>query len=129
LSPPLLQEPVEAPSGTRLRVLLVPDSIYWVLGTIAKAIARYNPWIEPTIVSGPILDHLVGNDPGFFHRFDLVHFICPYVSRDWLPSLKDRVPVVTSHHHVTDWSAIAHSMEGDAIVVASLLCEEADHRR
>jgi len=115
----VLQPSVNAPDISRLRVLLVPDSIYWVLGTIAKAIARYNPWIEPTIVSGPILDHLVRNDPGFFDRFDLVHFICPYVSRDWLPTLKDRVPVVTSHHHVTDWSAIAHNMEGDAIVVGA----------
>jgi hypothetical protein len=37
-------------SNPRLRVLLVPDSIYWVTGTIAKSIARFNQWIEATVV-------------------------------------------------------------------------------
>jgi glycosyltransferase involved in cell wall biosynthesis len=103
-----------------MRVLLVPDSSYWILGTIAKAIASSNPDISATIISGPILDRFASEDESFFDRFDLVHFICPYASRRWLPLLRERMPVVTSHHHVTDWNQISHNINGDAIVTGSL---------
>ena len=103
----------------RLRVLLVPDSIYWVTGTIAKSIAAANPWIEATIVSGTLMPEVFGNADEIAKRFDLVHFICPYTSRDWLHSLRSRVPVVTSHHHVTSWDLIRHNVDGDAIVAGS----------
>jgi glycosyltransferase involved in cell wall biosynthesis len=105
--------------GGARRVLLVPDSIYWVTGTIAKAIARANPWMESTIVSGPLVGELFGTAEEIAERFDLVHFICPYASRDWLPQLHHRLPVVTSHHHVTDWKVISHNIDGDAIIAGS----------
>ncbi|HUQ21235.1 MAG TPA: glycosyltransferase family 4 protein [Gemmatimonadaceae bacterium] len=104
----------------RPRVLLVPDSSYWILGTIAKAISTSNRGIETTIVSGPILDRFASKDDRFFDRFDLVHFICPYASQRWLPMLRDNLPVVTSHHHVTDWARISHNIDGDAIVTGSM---------
>ncbi|MEK6334886.1 MAG: glycosyltransferase family 4 protein [Acidobacteriota bacterium] len=104
---------------TRLRVLLVPDSVYWVTGTIAKSIARFNPWIEATIASGPVIDKLFSAQPELISNFDLVHFICPYASRRWLPQFREIVPCVTSHHHVSDWSWLEHNLEGDAIVVGS----------
>jgi glycosyltransferase involved in cell wall biosynthesis len=103
----------------RLRVLLVPDSIYWVTGTIAKSIATANPWIDPTIISGPLLGDMFADADEIAGRFDVVHFICPYASRDWLPVLADKVPVVTSHHHVTSWDLIRHNLNGDAIVAGS----------
>ncbi len=106
-------------NGKRLRVLLVPDSPYWVTGTIAKSIARFNPWIEPTIASGPVIDALFAERPELIHNFDLVHFICPYASREWLPQFRDFVPCVTSHHHVSDWALLKHNLEGDAIVVGA----------
>jgi glycosyltransferase involved in cell wall biosynthesis len=110
----------DAPEGARrFRVLLVPDSIYWVTGTIAKSIAVANPWIEATIVSGPLLEEFFPDALSIAKRFDLVHFICPYASRDWIPRLKSVVPVVTSHHHVTSWDLIKHNTEGDAIVAGS----------
>jgi glycosyltransferase involved in cell wall biosynthesis len=104
----------------RLSVLLVPDWQYWILGTIAKGIARANPWMDATIISGSILDDLHERDPDFFDRFDLVHFICPYASKRWLDHLGGRVPVVTSHHHVTEWDAVSHNIHGDAIIAGSL---------
>ncbi|MEP6740883.1 MAG: glycosyltransferase family 4 protein [bacterium] len=106
-------------SNNRLRVLLVPDSTYWVTGTIAKNIARFNPWIEATVASGPVIDALLNEQPELMKNFDLVHFTCPYSSKKWLPRFRDLVPCVTSHHHVTDWEAIQHNAEGDAIVVGS----------
>jgi glycosyltransferase involved in cell wall biosynthesis len=106
-------------SNHRLRVLLVPDSVYWVTGTIAKSIARFNPWIEATIASGPVIDIVFKEHPELMGNFDLVHFTCPYASRAWLPRFRDLVPCVTSHHHVTDWELIKHNLDGDAIIVGS----------
>lgn len=97
----------------------MPDSTYWVTGTIAKSIARFNPWIEATIASGPVVDTILAEQPELMRNFDLVHFICPYASKSWLPRFRDHVPCVTSHHHVTDWELIKHNLEGDAIVVGS----------
>jgi glycosyltransferase involved in cell wall biosynthesis len=102
----------------RLRVLLVPDSVHWVTGTIAKSLARFNPWIEATIVSGPVIDTIFAEQPELMRNFDLVHFTCPYASRAWLPRFRN-LPCVTSHHHVTDWGLVKHNQDGDAIVVGS----------
>jgi glycosyltransferase involved in cell wall biosynthesis len=106
-------------TNPRLRVLLVPDSVHWVTGTIAKSIARFNPWIEATIVSGPVMDTIFTEQPNLMRNFDLVHFTCPYASKEWLPRFRDLVPCVTSHHHVTDWNLIKHNADGDAIIVGS----------
>lgn len=103
----------------RLRVLLVPDWLEWVTGTIARDIARYNPWISATILSGPVLRRLTAANPALIERFDLVHFLCPYASGDWLPLLRGTTPVVTSHFHVTDWAEISHNIKGDAILALS----------
>ncbi|HWN11856.1 MAG TPA: glycosyltransferase family 4 protein [Pyrinomonadaceae bacterium] len=104
---------------SRLRVLFVPDSVHWVTGTIAKSIARFNPWIEATIASGPVIDTIFVEQPELMNNFDLVHFTCPYASREWLPRFRELVPCVTSHHHVTDWELIKHNSDGDAIIVGS----------
>src|SRR5579884_1968816 len=104
----------------RLRVLFVPDSVYWVTGTIAKSIARFNPWIEATIMSGPVLGQFFSTRPDVLSRFDLVHFICPFISKEWLPRLNSRMACVTSHHHVADaWDIYKHNLGGDAIVTGS----------
>ena len=117
----LAQREIVNPSPTKegaLRVLLVPDSIHWVLGTIAKSIASANP-IDATIVSGPLLGDVFADADTIAGRFDVVHFLCPYASREWLPRLQDKLPVVTSHHHVTSWDLISHNVHGDAIVAGS----------
>lgn len=103
----------------RIRVLLVPDSVFWVTGTIARSIARFNPWMEATIASGPVLDEIFSERPELIQNFDLVHFICPYASRRWLPEFRELLPCVTSHHHVSDWELLRHNLEGDAIVAGS----------
>jgi glycosyltransferase involved in cell wall biosynthesis len=102
------------------RVLLVPDSIHWITGTLARAFVAHNSWLDGTIISGPVLDIVARENPGIFDSFDLVHFVCPYASRNWLPRLHDRLPTVTSHHHVSDtWELQQHNLEGDAIIVGS----------
>ena len=104
----------------RLRVLLVPDSIHWITGTIARSIVENNDWIDGTIISGAVLDVVARERADIFDSFDLVHFVCPYASKRWLPLLRDRLPCVSSHHHVSDaWELQQHNLNGDAIVVGS----------
>src|SRR4051812_8689696 len=116
------QVPQARPSVTpdRLRVLLVPDSIHWITGTIAKSIVQHNSWIDGTIMSGAVLDVIAREDADVFSLFDLVHFVCPYASKRWLPILRDKLPCVTSHHHVSDtWGLLRHNLDGDSIIVGS----------
>lgn len=118
--PRTASESRSTPRPLQLRVLLVPDSIHWITGTIARSFIAHNDWLEGTIISGPVLDIVARDNPGFFDSFDIVHFVCPYASRTWLPRLRDLLPVVTSHHHVSDeWALQSHNLSGDAIVVGS----------
>lgn len=102
-----------------LRVLLVPDSVFWVTGTICVSIAKHNPWLRSTVISGGLLNRALHDIPDLFSRFDLVHFVCPYASRAWLPRLRDTHAIVTTHHHVTDWELQKHNLDGDAIMTDS----------
>jgi glycosyltransferase involved in cell wall biosynthesis len=112
--------PVYLGSSRQLRVLLVPDSIHWITGTIARSITTHNSWLQGTIISGAVLDIVARDNPEIFDSFDIVHFVCPYASRSWLPVLRERLPTVTSHHHVSDdYELQRHNLAGDAIVVGS----------
>jgi glycosyltransferase involved in cell wall biosynthesis len=116
---PVGSEPIDS-SGERLRVLLVPDSVHWITGTIAMSIVDHNPDLSGTIVSGTVLDRIARESPDLFAAFDLVHFVCPYASKRWLPVLREQLPCVTSHHHVSDeWELQRHNLDGDAIIVGS----------
>lgn len=106
-------------SDQRLRVLLVPDWIQWITGTLAQSVARFNPWIDATILSARVADQLLTQRESLRDNFDLVHFTCSYASKKWVPLLSGRMPCVTSHHHVSDWEAQKHNLEGDAVVVSS----------
>ncbi len=103
----------------KLRVLFVPASTYWVTGTLAKHFAHFNPWIEATVISGPVLEDVFRRVPDLISRFDLVHFTCPSASQQWLPKFRGAMPCVTSLHHVGDWSALEHIALADAIIAGS----------
>jgi glycosyltransferase involved in cell wall biosynthesis len=106
-------------STGRLRVLLVPDSVFWVTGTICRSIARHNRWLDATVISGSLLERTCAAVPDLLARVDLVHFVCPYASRSWLPRLRDSHACVTTHHHVTDWELQKHNLDADAIMTDS----------
>lgn len=103
----------------KLSVLLVPDSIHWVTGTIARSIARHNPWIQAAIISGEVLDVVLQRHPELLQRFELVHFLCSYSGKRWLSALRPSMACVTTHHHVTDWGAVKHNLDADAIMTDS----------
>lgn len=114
-----LSETISQPNMTtgRLRVLLVPDSLYWITGTMAKEIVDFSPWIDGQIVSSVVLEHLFAQQvEKIAEHFDLVHILCQYTSRQWLPRLLPHLPVVTSHYHVANWETDRHNMDGDAVM-------------
>ena len=102
-----------------LRALLVPDSISWITGTQAKNITRFNPWLQGNIVSGSVMEKVFAEHPELIDNYDLGHFLCQYSSKEWLPRLRERIPCVTTHHHVAEWELDKHNMDGDAIMVVS----------
>jgi hypothetical protein len=43
--------------------------------------AYYGKHYEATIASGPVIDAIFAESPELMHKFDLVHFTCPYASK------------------------------------------------
>ena len=101
---------------SRLRVLFVPDSAYWVTATIARQIARHNPWIEPTICSQRVLDALLRRGCHLADRIDVAHFLTPHIGTDLLPEFEAKVPCVTAIYHVEDYRSIEPEPRSDAVM-------------
>ncbi len=91
--------PERGPDRPAWRVLLVPDSIYWVTGTICREIARNNPRIVPTICSTRVLRNLLRGNDGILEQIDLVHFLDPWAPRLLLDRFHHLVPCISSIHH------------------------------
>jgi glycosyltransferase involved in cell wall biosynthesis len=102
--------------ASRLRVLFVPDSAYWVTATIARQIARHNPWIEPTICSHQVLQALMDRGCHLADRIDVAHFLTPHIGTLFLPEFAGKVPCVTTIHHVEDQRSIEPEPRSDAVM-------------
>jgi len=84
-----------------LRLLLVPDSIHWVTGTMAKEIASKVKGINPIICSAPLLHELITQHGGSFPiLFDVVHFLTPYIATAFWPVFSPTSACVASIHHI-----------------------------
>ena len=102
----------------QLRILIVPDHLQWVTGTIAFDIKRYNPLLDVAVVSGEALEHhlLAGGELPF--RPDVVHLLTEYVGHALQDRFAGRVPLVNSVHHVEDWPFIEPLVAAaDAVLV------------
>jgi glycosyltransferase involved in cell wall biosynthesis len=106
-------------SSTKLRVLLVPDHIEWVTGTICRRIAHHNRWIEPTICSRHVLRQLIAGGGGIPGEVDLVHFQVPNESMDLIGHFEGKIPCVSTIHHVETDQCIASVTHCDAVSTAS----------
>lgn len=88
-------------SDKALRVLLVPDSTYWVTGTMANEIASKVPGIEATVCSAPVLSDLLAACDGQFPlQLDVVHFLTPHVATSLFPQFAARTACVATINHV-----------------------------
>jgi glycosyltransferase involved in cell wall biosynthesis len=106
-------------SSPKLRVLLVPDHIEWVTGTICRRIAHHNRWIEPTICSDLVLRQLIASRGGFPGEVDLVHFQVPNWNLDLIGHFEGKTPCVATIHHVETDLCVASAPRCDALTTAS----------
>jgi glycosyltransferase involved in cell wall biosynthesis len=104
---------------SKLRVLFVPDSAYWVTATIARQIALHNPWIEPTICSHRVLQALMDRGCHLADRIDVVHFLTPSIGTMFLTDFEARVPCVTAIYHVEDQRSVEPVPRSDAVMTIS----------
>jgi glycosyltransferase involved in cell wall biosynthesis len=103
----------------KVRVLLVPDYRQWILGRTAQAIADANPWIEATILTEEGLADLIRLHVPLADRVDLVHFLWEPPYNRFSSLFRERVPCVSSVHHVDLWETTAPSLSADAIMYVS----------
>lgn len=102
-----------------MNILLIPDTIYWVTGKIARAIANHNKENNYLICSGYVLKQVLETKPYLLEDINLIHFLCPYISRELIPFFSNKIPVVTTFHHVYNWEMVKHNINSDAVMVVS----------
>jgi glycosyltransferase involved in cell wall biosynthesis len=104
---------------SRLRVLFVPDSAYWVTATIASQIAQHNPWIEPTICSHRVLRALMDRGIHLADKIDVAHFLTPSIGTMFLNDFESKVPCATAIYHVEDLRSVEPVPRSDAVMTIS----------
>jgi glycosyltransferase involved in cell wall biosynthesis len=114
----LLQTQPLAPPR-RLRALLVPDYAQWVLGTMASAIARHNPWLDPLICPANVVGTLLFENGRLPFDVDLVHIFSEWDALRLGKHFLGKVPVVNAIHHVEKWEDYRPLLQGDAVQVVS----------
>lgn len=100
-----------------MKVLLIPDQIQWILGTIAREIAKWNPELDFTIVSEAYINSHIDDPRSFFNSFDVVHFLFNFIYGHYGHAIHSAT--ISSIHHVTDWETVKGNMLADMVVVGS----------
>jgi glycosyltransferase involved in cell wall biosynthesis len=104
----------------KVRILYVPDTHFWVTATIARQIARHNPWIEPTVCSGPVLQKLFQKHGGWYPgAVDIVHFLTWQEAVKSIDYFEPSHPCVVTIHHVEDERSLALAERASAIMTVS----------
>lgn len=105
------------PEDERIRVLLIPDRIQWILGTIAKEIAKWNPELDLTIISEAYINSHIDDPRCFLNSFDVVHFLGELLYGRYGDGVHSTT--ISSIHHVTDWEMVKGNVLADMVVVGS----------
>jgi glycosyltransferase involved in cell wall biosynthesis len=133
---PKLEMPLDLVGSARkdpLRVLLVPDYLYWVTGTIARGIAGHVAGVKATIMSAPVLNEwLALRKTGWLPPFDIVHFLTPHGATLFFPVFGTHCACVATVHHIEDEASTEPVAYCDAIMTGSeqwrlVLAELADN--
>jgi glycosyltransferase involved in cell wall biosynthesis len=109
----------EWPTSRPLRVLMVPDHLPWITGTIARKIAEHNPWIEATIITGDVLQPMLQKYGWFLGDIDVIHLLTEWEAKRFMHLFNDRAAIVHSVHHVEDWNFISTLTAADALHVVA----------
>ncbi|MBD2519709.1 glycosyltransferase family 4 protein [Nostoc sp. FACHB-973] len=104
-------------SYPNIRVLLVPDSIHWVTGTIATEISNKVPGIEAYICSEPVLHELLSLCNGQFPLpLDVVHFLTPHIATALFPAFSETTACVATIHHFENLWSLEPAPYADSIM-------------
>jgi glycosyltransferase involved in cell wall biosynthesis len=99
------------------RILFVADSLYWITATIARQICDYNPSIEPTLCSAPVLRRILDSHANRYPgEIDLVHFLTWQIATDFMPVFRPTTPCVVTIHHIEDERSVASVPDADAVM-------------
>lgn len=102
-------------------VLLVPDSLFWVTGRIAKAIEESlaNTQFEPLICSGVVLKQVLSMDKNFPKKIHCVHFLTPHIATKLKKNFYDSSSFISTIHHIENDASTEPESYSDAIMTVS----------
>lgn len=89
---------------TKLKVLLVPDYLAWVLGTWAKQIARVGTRHDYYFFPQQMFPYYQKEWDSLVERVDVIHVLNDFDFEK--TTFPDTIPSVGSIHHVTDWEPL-----------------------
>ncbi len=100
------------------RVLVVPDWLEWITGTIALAHMRSNPDYDIDVVPMGVVDMAVKEGWRPWEEFDVVHLLTTQAVQRVGEHFLGKVPTATTLHHVHDVADVPFDISGDAIMVS-----------
>ncbi|MGC9525197.1 MAG: glycosyltransferase family 4 protein [Limnospira sp.] len=89
---------------TKLKVLLVPDYLDWILGTWAKQIVRVGTRHDYYFFPQQMFPHYQKEWDSLIERVDVIHVLNDFAFEK--TKFPDSLPAVGSIHHVTDWEPL-----------------------
>lgn len=112
-------------------ILLVPDSLFWVTGRIARELSKvlraYGS--EPIICSGPVLTELLSSNPDFVKQISIVHFLTPHLATNFKKYFYETSAFVSTIHHIENAASSEPEAYSDAIMTVSRQWHNELHQR
>lgn len=102
---------------TKLKVLIVPDSLTWILGVWANQIVKVGTQHDYYFFTQQMLPYYSNEWKKLLNIVDVVHFLSPY-DRDKF-AIPDRIPKINSINHVVFWDNLAPYATADGIMVVA----------
>lgn len=103
--------------GRRLRILLVPDLLSWILGTWAKQIARLGTSHDYYFFSTQMLPQYPNEWKALTQSVDVIHILDHWDAGQL--TLPQDLPIITTIHHVVDWEELVPLTKADAVIVVA----------
>ena len=102
---------------SRLRILIVPDFLSWILGTWAQQIVRIGTMHDYYFFPQHMLPYYTHEWESLLRIVDVVHFLGPYnVKRFAVPA---DIAKINSINHVVHWEELIPYTEADAVMVVA----------
>ncbi len=104
-----------SPDLRPIRVLIIVDSLHWVIGNFAHQITKNNPELEAITCSQLALRKTIKRFGPFPTCFDVVHFL----RTKTIPEFWGNFPIVTTLHHLEPATDLTPFYQSDAVMTVS----------